>query len=109
MTPASNMPPTSARGKVRAGSTVSSATLAAFSNPVIAKNESATPATIAEDRVAVGVELGSVAEVGVALGDVHDPDGQMISSRPATSTKVIAMLSTADWVIPTKLTSTARR
>ena len=42
------MPPISARGKFLAGSMVSSATLAAFSKPVMAKNASATPATIAK-------------------------------------------------------------
>ena len=48
MTPAASMPPMSARGNVRAGSMVSSATLAAFSKPVMAKKASATPATTAK-------------------------------------------------------------
>ncbi len=42
------MPPTRARGKFFWGSIVSSATFAAFSKPVIAKKESATPAMIAK-------------------------------------------------------------
>ena len=48
MTPAVTMPPISARGKLLCGSMVSSATLAVFSKPVIAKKESATPAMIAK-------------------------------------------------------------
>ena len=41
------MPPIRDRGKDRCGSIVSSATLAVFSKPVIAKNENAMPARIA--------------------------------------------------------------
>ena len=41
------MPPTSERGKALYGSMVSSATLAVFSKPVIAKKENAMPASTA--------------------------------------------------------------
>ena len=73
MTPAATMPPISARGKVLAGLTVSSATFAAFSKPVIAKNASATPAMIAKTGFASPVlKSAERAEVGVALHDVDD-------------------------------------
>jgi hypothetical protein len=93
----------SARGKVLEGLIVSSATFAAFSKPVMAKNASATPATTAK------IGLPS------AVNDVRTPKSAsprtttvtpmpMTTTRPKTSTKVMSMLTTTDSVIPTKLT-----
>ena len=51
------MPPISERGNVLCGSMVSSATLAVFSKPVIAKNDERDAGEDRERRVAVGVEV----------------------------------------------------
>ena len=60
------MPPISARGKLRDGSMISSATLAAFSKPVMAKKASATPAMTAKIELPSAVNSLSTAEVGIA-------------------------------------------
>ena len=82
---------------------VSSATFAAFSNPVIAKKASATPATMAKTGLPSACEVAEHAEVRVALNDVVTPMA-ITMIRPATSTKVISMLITTDSVMPMKFT-----
>ncbi len=99
------MPPISERGNDRCGSIVSSATLAVFSKPVIAKNESATPARIASPGLVPPSVWNSVSVAKSALpwAMYQTP---MISTmiRPAISTKAISMLITTDSVMPMKLT-----
>lgn len=100
MTPAAIMPPTSARGKVTEGLTVSSATLAAFSNPVMAKKARATPATTANTGFPLpALNCPSTAKSASPRATWMMP---MISTmaRPAVSTKVISMLITTDSVMP---------
>ena len=98
------MPPTTARGKVFLGLTVSSATFAAFSNPVIAKNDSATPAMIASAGLPSAVKSPSVEKLASPRAKYQTPMIITITS-PATSTTVITMLTTTDSVMPTKLTT----
>jgi hypothetical protein len=81
--------------------TVSSATLAAFSKPVIAKKASATPAMIA--RIGLPSPENSVSTPKSASPSAtYQTPMIMITTRPATSTKVISMLTTTDSVMPMK-------
>ena len=101
------MPPTRDRGKALCGSIVSSATLAVFSKPVIAKNEKAMPARTAS--AGLPETLMSVRTPKSALPwAMYQMPMTITMSRPATSTKVMIMFITTDSVMPMKLT-TARK
>ena len=82
---------------------VSSATFAAFSKPVIAKNASATPAMIAKTGLPSALNSPSVEKSALPCATYTTPMTITIT-RPATSTKVITMLATTDSVMPMKLT-----
>lgn len=95
MTPAASIPPISARGKARCGSIVSSATLATFSNPVMAKKASATPATIAKIGVVDVSNSASRPKSALPWATYQTPMIITIT-RPEISTIVITMLTTTD-------------
>ncbi len=102
------MPPTRDLGKERRGSIVSSATLAVFSKPVIAKNEKAIPASTAS--AGLPETLMSARTLKSALPwAMYQMPMVITMMRPATSTKVITMFMTTDSVMPMKLTITSAR
>jgi hypothetical protein len=99
------MPPTRERGKDLCGSIVSSATFAVFSNPVMAKNDSATPARIAIAGLAPSAVSNSVSVAKSALPSAMNQTAVISTMiRPAISMKAMTMLMTTDSVIPMKLT-----
>ena len=83
--------------------TVSSATFAAFSKPVIAKKDSATPATIASAGLPSALNSPSVAKLA-SPSTMYQTPMIITMTSPATSTTVITMLTTTDSVMPMKLT-----
>jgi len=82
---------------------VSSATLAAFSKPVMAKNARATPATMAKTGFPSAVNDVSTPKSASPRATTIIPITNTRTS-PETSTTVRTMLTTTDSVIPTKLT-----
>ena len=102
------MPPTRDRGKARCGSIVSSATLAVFSKPVIAKNEKAMPARTASAGFPLTLMSVSTPKSALPWAMYQMPITSTMT-RPATSTKVISMFITTDSVMPMKLTATSAR
>jgi hypothetical protein len=102
------MPPTSDRGKARCGSIVSSATLAVFSKPVIAKNEKAMPARTASAGLPETL-MSARTPKSASPWAMNQMPMTITMSRPATSTKVISMFITTDSVMPMKLTTTRAR
>ena len=103
MAPATTMPPISERGKDRHGSIVSSATFAVFSKPVIAKNDSATPARIASAGLPSVLNSVRTPKSALPSATYQTPMNITIAS-PRISTNAIAMLMTTDSVMPMKLT-----
>ena len=89
MTPAVSMPPTIERGKDLWGSMVSSATLAVFSKPVIAKKDSATPARMARAGLPLVAKSASTPKSALPSATYQTPMNMTIS-RPTISTKVIS-------------------
>ena len=96
------MPPISARGNARAGSMVSSATLAAFSKPVMAKKASETPASTAMTGEPSAVNCsstpGSLTPVTRAMTPMI-----MTMTRPLSSMNVMTTFTTTDSVMPIRL------
>ena len=100
--PAVSMPPISARGKARDGSMVSSATLAAFSKPVMAKNASDTPASTAMTGDPSALNSSSTPGSLTPSTSAMTPMATTMI-RPLTSMNVMTTLATTDSVIPIRL------
>ena len=96
------MPPIRARGKARDGSIVSSATLAAFSKPVMAKKASETPASTA--MTGEPSALNSSSTLGSLTPSTRAMTPMITTmTRPLISMKVMTTLATTDSVMPIRL------
>ncbi len=103
--PAVIMPPMSARGNARDGSMVSSATFAAFSNPVMAKKASETPASTASTADPGPPSTWNCSSTAGSPTPSTSAITPMATTmmRPLISTNVMITFATTDSLMPMRL------